>query len=287
MSIVAQRWLDQLTKLTSQSHYCNSIFAVMSAAKRFVKYKTTSIVYHLYQWTVYLYLQSYIPCVLYLMANSLCLLCQHRKNAMEFIRNRFCNFLDQFFCSDISSHFWGRRARATTVVEKLGYITCWIGVFVATLWSTQPSFLSSVVWRVVLFATRTSSTMDTFSCSMNYDADQNGANEEYHFPLPIIYCLSVYLKHLSRILFAMLDNIACAAAIPNAWVPLFMVAATAAATVVATTTIVPTHLYISTGLNIRKVFDNIQIHTLNHIYTHTYMVYPIQTCKWLHTNWKQ
>lgn len=55
---------------------------------------------------------------------------------------------------------------------------------------------------------------------MNYDADQNGANEEYHFPLPIIYCLSVYLKHLSRILFAMLDNIARAAtaatAIPNA-----------------------------------------------------------------------
>lgn len=57
--------------------------------------------------------------------------------------------------------------------------------------------------------------MDTFSLfrshPMNYDADQNGANEEYHFPLPIIYCLSVYLKHLSRILFAMLDNIACAA----------------------------------------------------------------------------
>lgn len=62
-----------------------------------------------------------------------------------------------------------------------------------------------------------------FARSMNYDADQNGANEEYHFPLPIIYCLSVYLKHLSRILFAMLDNIAvaqaataAAAAIPNA-----------------------------------------------------------------------
>lgn len=62
---------------------------------------------------------------------------------MEFIRNRFCNFLDHFFRSDFFIPFLGQEGARDNCRRKLGYITYWIGVFVATLtlWNTQPPFL--------------------------------------------------------------------------------------------------------------------------------------------------
>lgn len=75
----------------------------------------------------------------------------------------FVTFLSFFL--HFASHFGNEFLRW----RKLGYVTSWLGA------SAVPT--------------------DTF-CTMNYDVDQNGA-ERVPFSAAIIYCLSVYSKHLS------------------------------------------------------------------------------------------
>lgn len=75
----------------------------------------------------------------------------------------FVTFLSFFL--HFASHFGNEFLRW----RKLGYVTSWLGA--------------------------SAGTTDTF-CTMNYDVDQNGA-ERVPFSAAIIYCLSVYSKHLS------------------------------------------------------------------------------------------
>lgn len=204
--------------------------------------------------------------------------CCHLANtnsSMEFARNRFCHFLVQvlllslffFFISSGHSEPYKNtllsvsvcvRARQDSTTKTRLHNMLNRGVSVRSFFFFCCFLLYCSLCRSVpmLGASSTLSVWIQFSPYELWCWSEWG-KAKYHFPLPIIYCLSVYLKHLSHILFGMLWILPVLLLLlldsDAAGAPLFMVAAATITTTVATA-IATVHLYISTGLNIRKVF---------------------------------
>lgn len=154
-------------------------------------------------------------------------------------------------------------------------------------------FCSGLLLAFFLFPTRTPSTMDTFSLylalwiMMLIKMGQTKSTI-FRCPLFIVFpCIwNIYLAFYLQclIILPVLLRFRMLPESHYSWSPLPLPPSPFATTV-------PSHLYISTGLNIRKVFDKIQIythytyiHSLTHSFRHC--TYTIQTCKCLHTKMK-